>query len=55
MKGGNSSRFQSAQARGEARLVEWSRDRILIDSNTFTDLWGIMRQALDAGRNRGWQ
>ena len=44
---------QNAQARGEARLVDWTRDGTLIDSKTLADLWGITRQALDAARNRG--
>lgn len=42
-----------AQARGEARLVAWTRDGTLIDSATVADAWGIRRQTLDAARARG--
>lgn len=44
--------IQRAQARGEARLVEWTRDGTLLDSSTLANSWGVTRQALDAARNR---
>lgn len=42
-----------AQARGEARLVAWTRDGTLVDSATVAEAWAIRRQTLDAARARG--
>lgn len=44
---------QRALARGEARLVGWTRDGTLIDSARLAQAWGVRRQTLDAARARG--
>lgn len=45
--------MQRALARGEARLVGWTRDGTLIDSTRLAQAWGVRRQTLDAARARG--
>lgn len=45
--------LRQAQARGEARLLTWTRDGTLVDSATVANAWGIRRQTLDAARARG--
>jgi hypothetical protein len=48
---GDASR--QATARGEARLVKWTRDGTLIDGKRLAEAWGMTRQGLDKARERG--
>jgi hypothetical protein len=49
----NSDASRQAAARGEARLVKWSRDGTLVDGKRLADAWGMTRQGLDKARERG--
>lgn len=42
-----------ALARGEMRLVKWTKDGTLVDSRWLCNEWGLTRQGLDKARDRG--
>jgi hypothetical protein len=44
---------REALARGEVRLVQWTRDGTLVDGRQLCDAWGLTRQGLDKARERG--
>jgi hypothetical protein len=44
---------REALARGELRLVKWTKDGTLIDGKPLADAWDITRQGLDKARERG--
>ncbi len=49
----NQQATREAKARGEARLVQWTKDGTLVDGRHLYEAWGITRQALDKARERG--
>jgi hypothetical protein len=49
----NSNASRDALARGEARLVKWTRDGSLVDGKRLAEAWGMTRQGLDKARERG--
>jgi hypothetical protein len=49
----NEQATREATARGEARLVQWTRDGLLVEGKHLYEAWGITRQALDKARERG--
>lgn len=42
-----------AVLRGEARLVQWIENGVLVNGSALEQAWGLTRQALDAARKRG--
>lgn len=49
----NQQAIREAKARGEASLVQWTKDGTLVEGKQLYDAWGITRQALDKARERG--
>lgn len=49
----NQQATREAKARGEARLVQWTKDGTLVEGKHLYEAWGITRQALDKARERG--
>lgn len=49
----NQQATREAKSRGEARLVQWTKDGTLVEGKRLYEAWGITRQALDKARERG--
>lgn len=50
---GISSAPARAELLGEARLVSWTQDGMLVEVSKVEAAWGVKRQAVDAARQRG--